>query len=456
MYVTSRWEDIVLKIDPFGEITVVMDFEGDGAGNDLDGPEALAIDGSGNVFVVCQISSNVFRIGPAGDVTEILDETANGTGVLSYPQDVAVDAAGNVYVAASGSDNVLKVTPAGTVTEIANVPTVWAPQGVAVDAAGNVFVTSCLNDSVIRIDPAGSTTTILGPSGDGVGNTLDWPTGIAIDAAGSVYVAGGGSHNVFRVGPGGGVTLIMDASGDGAGNILTGPYELALDDVGNLFVTGRHSNNVFQVSPGGVVTLLLGPAGDGGAQILQGPVGVDTDADGNVYVAGFDSGNAFKVGGPVLATTFCDALDGSLAQCPCGTGFADTGCDVPIPAGQGGGTTGGVQLELAAQTYVPANRATLSASGFPAGSMPTGVVLRSQNLEPNPVLFGDGLRCVGVPAVRLGTSTAIGGNSVHTFGHGSMVGGGLFNYQLWFRSTPASYCDPTAAFNLSNGRRIAW
>jgi hypothetical protein len=44
----------------------------------------------------------------------------------------------------------------------------------------------------------------------------------------------------------------------------------------------------------------------------------------------------------------------------------------------------------------------------------------------------------------------------NTFGHGAMAGTGTFFYQLWFRSTPTSYCDPTAAFNLSNGTFLDW
>jgi hypothetical protein len=42
------------------------------------------------------------------------------------------------------------------------------------------------------------------------------------------------------------------------------------------------------------------------------------------------------------------------------------------------------------------------------------------------------------------------------FGHGAMVGAGTFHYQIWYRSQPASYCDPLAAFNLSNGRSLVW
>jgi hypothetical protein len=154
--------------------------------------------------------------------------------------------------------------------------------------------------------------------------------------------------------------------------------------------------------------------------------------------------------------SFCDASDNALASCPCSNpGQPDTGCDTPIPAMQGGGLTGGVRLDFVSQTCPP-NRATLTGTGYPTGSTPSAIVIRSDSLQSGaPVVFGDGLRCIGVPTVRLGAATAVGGVSTHTFGHGTAIGAGPFYYQIWFRSEPSSYCGPDA-FNLTNGRVITW
>jgi hypothetical protein len=159
-----------------------------------------------------------------------------------------------------------------------------------------------------------------------------------------------------------------------------------------------------------------------------------------------------------ISSSFCDASDGALASCPClNPGNPDSGCDSPIPPAQGGGTTGGIRLDVIAQSTAPPNAATVTGTGYPSASSPAALVLRGAALDPaSPVVFGDGLRCVGVPVVRLGAAVAAGGVSTHTFGHGAAAGSGTFHYQLWFRSQPISYCDPVAAFNLSNGRRIAW
>ena len=166
------------------------------------------------------------------------------------------------------------------------------------------------------------------------------------------------------------------------------------------------------------------------------------------------NGGSISIGdvvlGVPLAAPFCDASDGSLASCPCGNaGDPDTGCDIQ----QG---TGGVKLDVVAQQTAPSNSVMMSATGFPPASSPAAIVIRASSLDPGtPVPFGDGLRCIGTPLVRLGASFASGGASTHSFGHGTMAGSGDFYYQLWFRNTPAMFCTPDA-FNLSNGRIVTW
>jgi hypothetical protein len=147
----------------------------------------------------------------------------------------------------------------------------------------------------------------------------------------------------------------------------------------------------------------------------------------------------------------CDASDGSLTSCPCSNpGNPETGCDIQ----QG---TGGVGLSVVSQEITPQNRVTWSGTGFPAASAPASIVIRAASLDPgSPIPFGDGLRCIGTPLVRLAATFASGGAVTHAHGHGSMAGSGAFYYQLWFRNTPAMYCDPAAAFNLSNGRILTW
>jgi hypothetical protein len=150
-------------------------------------------------------------------------------------------------------------------------------------------------------------------------------------------------------------------------------------------------------------------------------------------------------------STFCDASDGALASCPCSNpGVPNAGCD-------NAQSTGGVAVTLVAQSTSP-NSATLAGTGFSTMGAPTALVIRSNALDPSsPIVFGDGLRCVSaISLVRLAATTAAGGSSVHAFNHGVMAGPGNFYYQIWYRNTPSTFCDPFAAFNLSNGVRLSW
>jgi len=149
-----------------------------------------------------------------------------------------------------------------------------------------------------------------------------------------------------------------------------------------------------------------------------------------------------------LGVPFCMGDD---ATCPCGNGgLPGRGCEIQ----QG---TGGVLLSTVSRRTSPLNRVTMAGIGFPSTSTPTSIVIRSSTLEPAyPVVFGDGLRCVGPTVVRLAATFASAGTAIHTLGHGAMAGSGTFYYQLWFRNTPVMFCDPSAAFNLSNGRALDW
>jgi hypothetical protein len=195
-------------------------------------------------------------------------------------------------------------------------------------------------------------------------------------------------------------------------------------------------------------------ASDGEAQDVFGRA-VAIHGDATVVGAPFDDDAGVDAGAAYAfrlfeSDPFCDASDGSHASCPCANaGLPDAGCDIA----QG---TGGVRLEVVDQDDF-LRQATLRGSGFAPASAPTVLVLRSSALDPSaPVVFGDGLRCVGAPVVRAAPATAQGGTSLHLVPHGAMAGLGTFYYQLWFRDAPASFCDPSAAFNLSGGKTLVW
>jgi hypothetical protein len=172
------------------------------------------------------------------------------------------------------------------------------------------------------------------------------------------------------------------------------------------------------------------------------------DVDADIAVIGHTRMYVFDLSGTF--PSFCDASDGAQASCPCANpGDSGSGCELPQ-------ATGGVRLDVLSQRFLPQNRATLHGTGFPPASTPV-IAVRAAALDPaRPVVFGDGLRCVGVPLVRLATAIATAGSSTTAISHSAMAGAGTFFYQLWFRNSPITYCDPAAEFSLSSGRSMTW
>jgi hypothetical protein len=261
--------------------------------------------------------------------------------------------------------------------------------------------------------------------------------------------------------------ILWDNEGPGgaqaAGNQIAGASPTYSIVEGGLAGTGNLAlDPQFADAPGGDYTLgAASPAIDAGnnAAVLA---GVTLDLAGaprfvdDPAVADTGAGTAPLVDlgalerAPAAASSFCDASDGSLVACPCANpGAGDAGCDLPQ-------ATGGVALaiEAFAPDFAGGGSAHLVGTGFPAMSSPAVVVIRSPSAV-GPVALGDGLRCIATTGlVRLGSQLASGGASDQTIGHGA--GAGTFRYQLWFRSVPSTFCNPAAAFNLSNALQVTW
>lgn len=238
---------------------------------------------------------------PGFEAVEVLTPDGSGTHAADGVNRVALDAFGNAYVSCSISNNVFRVPAIGPVSRIIGPEgdglgnTLNGATGIAVDPAGVAYVAGFVSDNVFRITPAGAITQVADASGDGAGNALDIPIGLALDDAGNVFVGCAGSDNAFRISPSGTVTQILGPDGDGA-HALDNARGVAVDGQGNAYVVGFLSNNVFRVTPGGQVAQILDGSGDGLGNVLERPMAVAVQSDGTAYVSGRDSDNLFRVG----------------------------------------------------------------------------------------------------------------------------------------------------------------
>jgi hypothetical protein len=191
----------------------------------LNGPQALAFDGAGNLYIADNLNGRVRKVSPDGIITTVagggkdpVTEGADATSVtLGRPRNIAVDGEGNLFIWDSSLNRVLKLRPDGKLGFYAGNGTAgFSGDGgpataaqlnadflaMTVDSAGNLFLSDRLNNRVRKVSPDGIITTVAGSGATGFGNggfsgdggpataaQLSVPFSVALDAAGSLYIA---------------------------------------------------------------------------------------------------------------------------------------------------------------------------------------------------------------------------------------------------------------------------
>jgi sugar lactone lactonase YvrE len=157
---------------------------------DLGAPSGLAVDGSGDVFVsnaISEVSESTFRI----DYSPIYAGCYSATyaACLFPPGDMAVDGSGNLYVVDLDDSSIWKITPQGEMSIVGSGFN--QPQGIAVDVEGNLYVADYGNDRVVQITPDNKQST--------VGSGLSEPTAVAVNDLGNIYVTDAGNGRLVKI-----------------------------------------------------------------------------------------------------------------------------------------------------------------------------------------------------------------------------------------------------------------
>jgi len=359
----------------FADISTFAGSGGAGASSSgISYPAAVAVDSTGNVYVVEQNNHQILRIDAGANSASVFAGTGtsgySGDGgqaaaaEFSYPADIAVDGADNLYIADRGNHCVRYIdVTTGVITTYAGSGTngfagdggaataaeLSYPAGVSIDTSGNLLIADRNNQRIRRVDVGtGDISTIAGTgtagyAGDGglaTAARLSFPVATAVDSAGNIYIADSGSNRIRRIDNGtGNISTVAGTGGSGSGGdgglataaTLYRPTGVAVDSGANLLILQSDNHSIRRVDAGsGVITTIVGSGvpgygGDGGpaaSALLNDPADIALDASDKLYIADRNNSSVRlvdSVGGSGVITSLTDtggllfAGDGGLA-----------------------------------------------------------------------------------------------------------------------------------------------
>lgn len=259
----------------------------------------LAIDNSGNLYVVNTGAYNILKITPAGAVSVFAGspsgksgyQDADGTQALfGYSDGLTIDSNGNLFLADITNNAVREITPSGHVTTYSgNLG--YGPEYLAFDPQGAMYV-SQFSSTITKYLTNGLMQTV---------STQANNNQFALDAAGNVYYGGAYDAIVHKVNPSLNDTRFAGSwqSGFADGAYGTGQFSnisgIAVDPTTqNLIVSDQYNNAIRMVTPDGTITTIAGGGNytgqsgykDGAlsSALFRSPGSVAIDKNGIIYV----------------------------------------------------------------------------------------------------------------------------------------------------------------------------
>jgi sugar lactone lactonase YvrE len=246
LYVTDNYNQTIRKLTGIGTNWIVSTIAGlagvkgsdDGTNSQarFNGPQAIAADGNGRLYVTDRFNCTVRELSPVGTnwVVSTLAgvpvtlyggfvDGTNGVAEFYWPFGISRHDGGNLYVADFGNNAIRRVSPIGpdwVTSTVAGFPPgatgtndglgseamFNSPNGIAVDASETLYVTDQFSYTIRKIEPVGSSwvvSTLAGLAGtrgtnDGVDLNARFfrPWGIAVDGARNLFVVDSGNYTI--------------------------------------------------------------------------------------------------------------------------------------------------------------------------------------------------------------------------------------------------------------------
>ena len=325
-------------------------------------PGYAVTDAAGNVYIAEYGSHVVRKVDLAGTITLYAGTGTNGysgdggqatDAKLSGPEGLAIDTAGNLYINDDGNMRIRKVSTSGIITTVAGNGTygssgdgspataaeIAAPDGICLDIYGNLYITDAPSQNIRKVDASGIIHTIAGNgstgnSGDGGPATaaqLNHPTDVFADNSGNLFFTDEFNNTVRKINATGTISTIAGTgtqgfSGDGGPAIAATFYWTAgiwVDCQGNIYVGDYNNNRIRMINPDGMIATIAGNGtgaygGDGGpatAAELYKPCKIAMDLKGNMYIGDRSNERVRKIIVPNHAPVFVEGASEAISLC---------------------------------------------------------------------------------------------------------------------------------------------
>jgi hypothetical protein len=395
-------------------------FQTDGTdlGDGFSGVDAMAIDGSGRIYVADHESNCVWITTPAFPYISRVTTCWNPPAGVSVAGPVTVDGSGNLYLADLNSGSVLRFAPDGTRTTAAvcgSGACVLAGFGLSVDASGNLYLSTAqggacfyqktlypgfsgphCNGAVWKVPPDAAANqsqwTKIWQAGGGSYWVTNYAVSFALDGAGTAYIVDN-AKTLWKVSQGSPQSII-DTSSLGLTN--WSPWYVAVDGPGNAYVTDSSRLKVYKLSGINFISSIVttnGVCGSANGQTLNSapagnlcsvgtPTAVTGDGPWNWNCLGSNGGAPASCSAQIPPTPIngvCGAANGASFTTPPTANLCSTGFASPLPvSGSGpwtwicGGFNGGTASPVCAATLAtgPINGVCSGANGLAFNSQP--------------------------------------------------------------------------------------
>ena len=252
LYVVNNRNNTVAQIAVDGTVSTLAE--------DLREPVDIDIARSGDIYILNRHSSLV-RIDSAGNRTEIPTGLSDQSAIEALSDERVLITQADALYAALADGSLEKVISGGLA----------GPRDMVVNSDGDVFIASADDDSISRYANGTLSTFVAG---------INKPYGLAVDVNDDLIVTSYGDNSLLRVTADGVVSVI--ATG------LSGPFDVLIDNTGHYIVSNSMSNQIVSIDAKGDQHILVD-------QTINEPSAAIYNGSGELFVGNSGFGNIAKI-----------------------------------------------------------------------------------------------------------------------------------------------------------------